>query len=54
MEEEDIEEFRVRFRAVVVQQVALKAALLFSIFKRGMKGVYQHCKRSTFTVIWPI
>ena len=24
----------------------------FSIFKRGMKGVYQHCKKHIFTVIW--
>ena len=25
----------------------------YSIFKRGMKGVYQHCDESTFTAIWP-
>jgi transposase-like protein len=25
----------------------------FSIFKRGMIGVYQHCAESTFTAIWP-
>jgi transposase-like protein len=24
----------------------------FSIFKRGMKGVYQHCSENTCTVIW--
>ena len=24
----------------------------FSIFKRGMRGVYQHCGRSTCTAIW--
>lgn len=25
----------------------------YSIFKRGMKGVYQHCSENTFTAIWP-
>jgi hypothetical protein len=26
---------------------------VFSIFKRGMTGIYQHCDASIFTAIWP-
>jgi hypothetical protein len=26
---------------------------LFSVFKRGMRGIYQHCAHITCTVIWP-